>query len=189
MVATALCGWPTGETPTEEVTCVHLPHLSLCCPGGHSSAPSVHPHPNTRAPTSLYAHGPALDITVAPRWKAEPPGQPPGICTTNSFSTDTSDNFRKANPRPLKNQLQKPDCGQAEPSPMLPVHVSSSIHVGAYPCPLSPHQLFHPRPLSPPQLRPLWPRPPLGSLHAWQSILKGPSETSNTPGQATQARA
>lgn len=28
---------------------------------------------------------------------------PPAICTTNSFSTDTSDNFRKANLRPLKN--------------------------------------------------------------------------------------
>lgn len=178
MVATALCGWPAGETPTEEVTCVHLPRPSLCCPGGHSSAPSVHPHPNTRAPTSLCAHGPALDNTAVPGWTAEPPGQPPGICTTNSFSTDTSDNFRKANPRPLKNQSQKPDCGQDEPSPTLPVHVSSSIHVGA-----------DTRPLSPPQLRPPWPRPPLGSVHAWQSILKGPSETSKTPGQATQARA
>lgn len=78
------------------------------------------------------------------------------------------DHLRKATPMPPRNQSQGPDRGRAEPSPRSP---SVSPFTPAPPSTAGPIRV---------QLRPPGPHSPLGCVHSRQSILKVPSDSSET---------
>lgn len=156
-----------GETSTEDATCARLPvRASIAL--GLVFRPSLHPHPNTRAPTSLCAHGSSLDITVVSQMDGRATKTPPTTCTTNSFSTGTPDHLRETNRR-------SPTVD--EPSPPHAPHQAPCSRQG-----------LHPRcgPIRV-QLCPQWPRP--SQLCACPAVHPQRAIRSSARGRATHAEA
>lgn len=139
-MATALCGWPAGETSTEDVTCARLPRPSLHCAGGlvfrpFTSSSSQHQSPHQPlCPRVFPGHhcGSQMDGRATKT--------PPTTCTTNSFSTGTPDHLRETNRRsPTVDEPSPPHAPHQAPCSRQGLHprqgpsVSSSVPSGLAP--------------------------------------------------------